>query len=58
MAANYLLGVTYFLVCISWLSNTINAASILKEPSKFQAPEKQDGVETKCQKGKPIWVAL
>ena len=54
MAANYLLGVTYFLICISWLSNTINAASIFEEPSKFQAPEKQESVETKCQKGKPI----
>ena len=54
MAANYLLGVTYFLICISWLSNTINAASIFEEPSKFQAPEKQESVETKCQKGIPI----
>ena len=58
MPTKHLLVVTYALSGIWWISLTINAAEILKGPFTFQAHNKSDDVELKCQKGKTRFFVL
>ena len=58
MPTKFLLGLTYFLASIWWLSNSINAAGTLETPSKFQVYQKYDDEEVKCQKGKTVLADL